>query len=168
MTGCKFRLAVTLWLIWSAAARHIGLPPPERVTGLARPSGPTGGEGSRAQPASQGERTAPRASHPTPAPNISHSFRPALSSSSSFLPGTCRETSRCGEGPAPPAAGQRSPLPGEAPSKGSPAATRGGVRWTSARRGRKTGENARMQPRKRNGRVPKIAGRAAGRSRQKS
>ena len=25
MTGCKFRLAVTLWLIWSAAARHIGL-----------------------------------------------------------------------------------------------------------------------------------------------
>jgi hypothetical protein len=60
-----------------------------------------------------------------PAPNTSRIMLP------SFSPGTQFATVFCGEGPAPPVCRQRSGIPGEAPSKGSPAGTTARACWTS-------------------------------------
>ena len=67
MTGCKFRLAVTLWLICSAAARHIGLSATGASHGPRPPFGPHRGRRSVAPP----HIPHPRQTYPT-ACNLPH------------------------------------------------------------------------------------------------
>ena len=57
--------------------------------------------------------------------------KPCRIMASSFSPGTQFATVFCGEGPAPPVCRQRSGIPGEVPSKGSPAGTTARACWTS-------------------------------------